>query len=62
MEMENEKAKKTRVNFNLDENIHMRVKRLALENRTTATKLYSKWAIEGLEKEEKKQKKLDDDY
>lgn len=53
-------GEKTRVNFNLDEDIHRRVKQVALDNGTTATKLYTKWTLEGLEKAEKEQKKLID--
>lgn len=53
-------GEKKRVNFNLDEDVHIRVKQVALDNRTTATELFTKWTLEGLEKAEKEQKKLND--
>lgn len=53
-------GEKKRVNFNLDEDIHIRVKHLALDKKTTATELFTKWILKGLEKEEKEQKKLHD--
>lgn len=43
-----------RISFNIEEDIHYKVKELALSNRTTATELYTKWIIEGIEKECKK--------
>ena len=42
---------KKRVVFNLDADLKQRVKQLALDKNTTATKLYTKWIMEGLEKE-----------
>lgn len=42
---------KVRVDFNLDEDIKKRVKDFAYHNDTTATELYTKWIIEGLERE-----------
>ena len=43
--------RKHRVNFNIDKDLHYKVKKLALEKDTTATNLYIKWTIEGLERE-----------
>lgn len=42
---------KHRVNFNIDKDLHYKVKKLALEKDTTATSLYIKWTIEGLKRE-----------
>ena len=42
---------KKRVVFNLDEDVKQRVKQLALDKKTTATALYTKWIMEALEKE-----------
>lgn len=42
---------KKRVNFNLDEDVHLQVKQLALDKKTTATALYTKWILEAIEKE-----------
>ncbi len=44
-------AEKIRVNFNLDKDVHMQVKKLALEKNTTATALYTKWTLEAIERE-----------
>lgn len=51
---------KIRVNFNMDKTIHTRVRRLALDTGKTATELYIEWTLDGLQKAEKKQKKLND--
>lgn len=48
---------KHRVNFNIDKDLHYKVKKLALELDTTATKLYVQWTIEGLEREKQKKAK-----
>ena len=42
-----------KISFNLDEDIHFKVKEIALKNRTTATEIYTNWIKEGLEKETK---------
>ncbi len=42
---------KARVDFNLDEDIKKRVKDLAYHRDTTATELYTKSIMEGLERE-----------
>ena len=42
---------KVRVDFNLDEDIKKRVKDLAYQKDTTATELYTKWIMQGLERE-----------
>ena len=42
---------KKRVNFNLDEDIYFQVKQLALDKKTTATALYTKWIKEAIERE-----------
>jgi len=42
---------KKRVNFNLDEDVYLQVKQLALDKKTTATALYTKWIMEAIEKE-----------
>ena len=42
-----------KISFNLDEDIHFKVKDIALKNRTTATEIYTNWIKEGLEKETK---------
>lgn len=40
-----------RINFDLDKSIHMRAKEHALKKETTIKELYTKWIIEGLERE-----------
>ena len=40
-----------RVNFNLDKDVHFQVRKMALEKRTTATELYTKWTLDGIKKE-----------
>ncbi len=40
-----------KVTFNINKNIKKQVKQLALDNETTATKLYNKWILEGMKKE-----------
>ena len=47
-----------KVSFNLDEDIHFRVKEIALKNRTTVTEIYTKYIMEGIERETK-QSRLD---
>jgi len=42
---------KKRVSFDLEENIKKQVKVLASVKGTTATKLYTNWILEGIEKE-----------
>lgn len=42
---------KKKISFNIEEDIHFKVRELALKNRTTATEIYSKWIKEGLKKE-----------
>ena len=42
---------KIRVSFDIEEDIKLQVKQLALDKKTTATKLYTKWIVEGIEKE-----------
>ena len=42
---------KTRVNFNIDEDLHFQLKQLALDKRTTVTDLLTSWIIEAIEKE-----------
>ena len=49
---------KTKVNFNLDEDLYFQLKQLALNERTTVTALLTKWIIEAVEKETN-QTKLD---
>ncbi len=44
-------VEKIRVNFNIDKDVHLQVKKLALEKNTTATALYTKWTLEAIEKE-----------
>lgn len=51
-------VEKIRVNFNLDKDVHLQVKKLALEKNTTATALYTKWTLEAIERETK-QTRLD---
>lgn len=53
-------AENKKISFNIDEDIHMRAKRLALDRRTSVTKLYNEWIKKELEKAEKEQKKLND--
>ena len=48
-----------RVNFNLDKDIHYQVRKMALDKRTTARELYTKWTLEGIRKETE-QTRLDD--
>lgn len=43
--------KKARVDFLLDVGVKQRIKDLAYEKDTTATALYTKWIMEGLERE-----------
>ena len=43
--------KKARVDFLLDESVKKRIKDLENENDTTATALYTKWIMQGLERE-----------
>lgn len=40
-----------KVTFNINKNIKKQVKQLALDNDTTATKLYNKWILEGMKNE-----------
>lgn len=40
-----------RVNFDLDKSIHARAKAHALKKETTIKDLYTKWIVEGLERE-----------
>ena len=42
---------KIKVNFNLDKDVHLQVKQLALDKKTTATALYTKWTLEGIKRE-----------
>lgn len=42
-------ANKKKVSFMLDEDIIYKVKERALKERTTQTKLFNKWIIQGLE-------------
>lgn len=42
-----------KISFYIDEKIHYKVKRLALDQQTTATDLYNKLINEGILKEEK---------
>ena len=42
---------KKKISFNIDGDIHFKVKELALKNRITITELYTKWIKESLEKE-----------
>ena len=42
---------KKKISFNIDEDVHYKVKELALKNRTTVTEIYTKWIKERLEKE-----------
>ena len=39
------------VNFQLDKSIHIRAKAHALNKETTIKELYTKWIIDGLERE-----------
>ena len=39
------------VNFQLDKSIHARAKELALKKDTTIKEIYTKWIVEGLERE-----------
>ena len=39
------------VNFKLDKSIHFEAKTLALKKETTIKELYTKWIMEGLERE-----------
>ena len=43
---------KKRVSFDLEEETKLKVKQLALDKKTTATKLYTQWIEEGLKKEQ----------
>ena len=43
--------KKARVDFLLDESVKKQIKDLAYEKDTTATALYTKWIMEGLQRE-----------
>lgn len=56
------KGEKTtnRVTFNLDKELHFRLKQLALDKNTNVTALLVKWVKENLEIEEMEQKKLND--
>ena len=47
------------VNFKLDKSIHYRAKELALKKEMTIKELYTKWIIDGLEKETKQTSLLD---
>ena len=40
-----------RVNFDIEKSIHTRAKAHALKKETTIKKLYTKWIVEGLERE-----------
>lgn len=51
--------KTNRVTFNLDKEMHFRLKKLALQKNTNVTNILVEWITENLDKEEKK---LDDDY
>lgn len=42
---------KKRINFFIDEDVHLQVKQLALDKKTTATALYTEWIKNGLDKE-----------
>lgn len=42
---------KKKITFNLEENIIKKVKQMALDKDTTATELYTKWIIKGIENE-----------
>lgn len=52
------KSNKIKISFYISEKTHYKVKRMALEQRISATALYNKWIDEGVLKEEK-QTKLD---
>ena len=43
--------KKARVDFLLDKGVKKQIKDLAYEKDTTATALYTKWIMEGLQRE-----------
>ena len=49
---------KKRVSFDIEEDIKLQVKQLALDKKTTATELYTKFIVEGL-KRETEQTRLD---
>lgn len=55
-------SKKTtnRVTFNLDKELHIKLKQLALDKNTNVTTILVNWITENLDKEEMKQKKLND--
>ena len=55
-------SKKTtnRVTFNLDKELHLKLKQLALDKNTNVTTILVNWITENLDKEEMKQKKLND--
>ncbi len=53
-------SEKQKVSFEMDKEIHFRAKQIALDNRTSVTKLYNEWIKKGVEKLEKEQKKLQD--
>ena len=40
-----------RINFELDKDIHLQAKELALKKETTIKDLYTKWIVDGIEKE-----------
>ena len=42
---------KKRVSFDIEEDIKLQVKQMALDKKTTATELYTKWIVEGIERE-----------
>ena len=44
-------AKTTRVNFDIDEDIHFQAKEIALKRKKTIKELYTKWILDGIEKE-----------
>lgn len=50
MKLKNDKIK---ISFYISEKTHYKVKRMALEQRISATALYNKWIDEGVLKEEK---------
>lgn len=52
------KMVKKRVSFDIEEDIKLQVKQLALDKKTTATELYTKFIVDGL-KRETEQARLD---
>ena len=44
-------ANTIRINFELDKDIHLQAKEIALKNEKTIKELYTQWIVDGIEKE-----------